>query len=152
MDVKPRVSVPASRDPASQSGDIGEDHFSHFTQPRCRSHRSKGRRTATLFHPPNLSLTLRILIDIQSLQSPSANRGIGRYSRALIEGLLRQAPNDQIILLLNGKHRSKDKRLTDEERRLLQRRASPSLALGTVNPNKINNLERNFGVYGTTFM
>jgi hypothetical protein len=29
---------------------------------------------------------------------------------------------------------------------------SPSLAFGTVNPNKINNLELNFGVYGTTFM
>lgn len=46
---------------------------------------------------------MRILIDLQALQSGSnANRGIGRYSRALIEGMLRNAPADQFILLFNG--------------------------------------------------
>lgn len=46
---------------------------------------------------------MRILIDLQALQSESsANRGIGRYSRALIEGMLRNAPEDQFILLFNG--------------------------------------------------
>ena len=46
---------------------------------------------------------MRILVDLQALQSgSSANRGIGRYSRSLIEGMLRNAPEDQFILLLNG--------------------------------------------------
>lgn len=46
---------------------------------------------------------VRILIDLQALQSGSnANRGIGRYSRALIEGMLRNAPEDEFILLFNG--------------------------------------------------
>ena len=46
---------------------------------------------------------MRILIDLQALQSgSSANRGIGRYSRALIEGMLRNAPRDHFILLFNG--------------------------------------------------
>lgn len=46
---------------------------------------------------------MRILIDLQALQSgSSSNRGIGRYSRALIEGMLRNAPEDEFILLLNG--------------------------------------------------
>lgn len=45
---------------------------------------------------------MRILVDFQAVQSTSANRGIGRYSRALVEGLLRNAPQDEFILLLNG--------------------------------------------------
>jgi glycosyltransferase involved in cell wall biosynthesis len=46
---------------------------------------------------------MRILVDLQALQSgSSANRGIGRYSRALIEGMLRNAPEDEFILLFNG--------------------------------------------------
>lgn len=46
---------------------------------------------------------MRILVDLQALQSgSSSNRGIGRYSRALIEGMLRNAPEDEFILLLNG--------------------------------------------------
>lgn len=46
---------------------------------------------------------MRILIDLQALQSgSSATRGIGRYSRALVEGILRNAPQDEFILLLNG--------------------------------------------------
>lgn len=46
---------------------------------------------------------MRFLIDLQALQSGSnASRGIGRYSRALIDGMLRNAPEDEFILLLNG--------------------------------------------------
>jgi glycosyltransferase involved in cell wall biosynthesis len=46
---------------------------------------------------------MRILVDLQALQSRSnSNRGIGRYSRALIEGMLCNAPEDQFILLFNG--------------------------------------------------
>ncbi len=46
---------------------------------------------------------MRILIDLQALQtSGSANRGIGRYSRGLVEAMLRQTPDDHITLLLNG--------------------------------------------------
>lgn len=45
---------------------------------------------------------MRIVIDIQSLQSSSsANRGIGRYSRSLIEAMLRISPEDDFILLMN---------------------------------------------------
>ncbi|MDO5758255.1 MAG: glycosyltransferase [Rhodobacterales bacterium] len=45
---------------------------------------------------------MRILIDFQAVQASNANRGIGRYSRALVEGMLRNAPQDEFILLLNG--------------------------------------------------
>lgn len=46
---------------------------------------------------------MRILVDLQALQSGSnANRGIGCYSRGLIEGMLRNAPEDEFILLFNG--------------------------------------------------
>lgn len=46
---------------------------------------------------------MRIVVDIQSLQSAgSANRGIGRYSRALIEAMLDAAPKNEFILLMNG--------------------------------------------------
>lgn len=46
---------------------------------------------------------MRIVIDLQALQSQSSGtRGIGRYSRSLVEAILRNAPEDEIILLLNG--------------------------------------------------
>ncbi|MPT22604.1 MAG: glycosyl transferase family 1, partial [Starkeya sp.] len=46
---------------------------------------------------------MRILVDLQALQSRSSGqRGIGRYARALVEGLLRLAPEDEFVLLLNG--------------------------------------------------
>lgn len=46
---------------------------------------------------------MRIVIDLQAMQSnSSANRGIGRYTRSLVDGMLRNAPKDDFILLLNG--------------------------------------------------
>lgn len=46
---------------------------------------------------------MRILVDLQALQSRSnGQRGIGRYARSLLEGLLRHAPEDEFVLLLNG--------------------------------------------------
>jgi glycosyltransferase involved in cell wall biosynthesis len=46
---------------------------------------------------------MHILIDLQALQTESSGtRGIGRYSRALIEGIMRNAPDDKITLLLSG--------------------------------------------------
>ncbi len=46
---------------------------------------------------------MRILIDIQALQSPANGaRGIGRYARALVKALLRASPEDSFILLING--------------------------------------------------
>ncbi|MDQ0304100.1 glycosyltransferase [Ancylobacter polymorphus] len=46
---------------------------------------------------------MRILVDLQALQSRSSGqRGIGRYARSLVEGLLRLAPEDDFVLLLNG--------------------------------------------------
>jgi glycosyltransferase involved in cell wall biosynthesis len=46
---------------------------------------------------------VRILVDLQALQSRSSGqRGIGRYARSLVEGLLRLAPEDDFVLLLNG--------------------------------------------------
>lgn len=47
---------------------------------------------------------MRILIDLQSLQGISKNRGIGRYSLSLTQELARQASNHEIFLLLNGNY------------------------------------------------
>lgn len=46
---------------------------------------------------------MRILIDIQALQSPANGaRGIGRYARSLVKALLGNSPEDTFILLING--------------------------------------------------
>lgn len=46
---------------------------------------------------------MRIVIDLQGAQSPpSRTRGIGRYTTALSQGLLRNRGDHQIILALNG--------------------------------------------------
>lgn len=46
---------------------------------------------------------MHILIDLQALQSESSGaRGIVRYTRALIEGIIRVAPDDRITLLMSG--------------------------------------------------
>jgi glycosyltransferase involved in cell wall biosynthesis len=53
--------------------------------------------------PSNLEYALHILIDLQPLQTTgSGTRGIGRYARALIDGMMLNAPNDHFTLLLNG--------------------------------------------------
>src|SRR5450755_3656538 len=45
---------------------------------------------------------MRIVIDMQGVQSASARRGIGRYSLALVRNMVRQASRHEIILALNG--------------------------------------------------
>lgn len=47
---------------------------------------------------------MKILIDLQSLQGISKNRGIGRYSLSLTQEIARQATNHEIFLLLNGNY------------------------------------------------
>ena len=43
----------------------------------------------------------RILLDARPLQGPSALRGIGRYARGLLEGLLQEGFEDRVSLLLD---------------------------------------------------
>ena len=45
---------------------------------------------------------MRILIDLQSIQNGSRNRGIGRYTLALTRAIARNAASHQIFVLLNG--------------------------------------------------
>lgn len=45
---------------------------------------------------------MRIVIDLQAAQSASRMRGIGRYSMALTEAIIRNRNNHQIYLVLNG--------------------------------------------------
>jgi len=45
---------------------------------------------------------MRILIDLQGAQTSSRFRGIGRYSLELTKGLLRNARDHEILVLLNG--------------------------------------------------
>ncbi|HEY2566582.1 MAG TPA: glycosyltransferase [Candidatus Aquirickettsiella sp.] len=45
---------------------------------------------------------MKILIDLQSIQGTSKNRGIGRYSLALSQELIRQASKHEVYLLLNS--------------------------------------------------
>lgn len=45
---------------------------------------------------------MRIIVDMQGLQTESRFRGIGRYTQSLIKAVLRQNKNHEIILVLNG--------------------------------------------------
>ena len=45
---------------------------------------------------------MRIVLDMQSCQSPSRLRGIGRYSMALAKALVRRAADHEVIVALNG--------------------------------------------------
>jgi len=45
---------------------------------------------------------VRLIIDMQGAQAQSRERGIGRYTRAFVHGLIRQNKTHQIILVLNG--------------------------------------------------
>lgn len=46
---------------------------------------------------------MRILIDVQALQSPVAKRGIGRYSAALCRALLDESRGHEILFSVNGR-------------------------------------------------
>ena len=45
---------------------------------------------------------MRIVIDLQGAQSNSRFRGIGRYSLALAQGIIRNRGNHEVIIVLNG--------------------------------------------------
>jgi hypothetical protein len=45
---------------------------------------------------------MRIVLDLQSCQSPSRLRGIGRYSMALAKSLVRRATDHEVVVALNG--------------------------------------------------
>src|SRR4051812_49359661 len=45
---------------------------------------------------------MRIVIDLQAAQTGSRYRGIGHYSKEFIKALVRNRPNDEIFLALNG--------------------------------------------------
>ena len=45
---------------------------------------------------------MRIVIDLQGAQSNSRFRGIGRYSTSLAKGIIRNAKEHEVYLLLNG--------------------------------------------------
>ena len=45
---------------------------------------------------------MRIVVDLQGAQTGSRFRGIGNYSLSLIKAMIRRAPDDDFILLLNG--------------------------------------------------
>jgi glycosyltransferase involved in cell wall biosynthesis len=45
---------------------------------------------------------MRIVIDLQAAQASNKNRGIGRYSIALAEAMIRDAPAHDFVILLNG--------------------------------------------------
>lgn len=45
---------------------------------------------------------MRIVIDMQGLQTGSRHRGIGRYTRALVRAIIQNGPEHEITLLLNG--------------------------------------------------
>jgi glycosyltransferase involved in cell wall biosynthesis len=44
---------------------------------------------------------MRIVIDLQACQGSSTNRGIGRYSMALLQGMLRQAGSHELRVVVN---------------------------------------------------
>jgi glycosyltransferase involved in cell wall biosynthesis/SAM-dependent methyltransferase len=49
---------------------------------------------------------MKFLIDLQSLQTTSAERGIGRYSTAITQAIIAAQPNDEFFILLNDSGRS----------------------------------------------
>ena len=57
---------------------------------------------------------MKYLIDLQSLQTTSANRGIGRYSKAITEAILKKNPDDEFFLLLNDSNKKSDNKILEE--------------------------------------
>jgi glycosyltransferase involved in cell wall biosynthesis len=45
---------------------------------------------------------MRIVVDLQSLQTEKRNRGIGRYSLNLAEAMVRRAREHEVVIVLNG--------------------------------------------------
>ena len=57
---------------------------------------------------------MRLVLDIQSLQSDSRLRGIGRYTRSVIAELAAANPHLEIVLLLNGSYGDDSQALMEE--------------------------------------
>lgn len=47
---------------------------------------------------------MRIVIDLQALQTPSRFRGVGRYVEGLAKGIIRNRNKHEVFLALNGSH------------------------------------------------
>jgi len=65
---------------------------------------------------------MRIVVDMQSAQSESRYRGIGRYTMSLVKEFIKQALNHEIILILNAKFRDSIPELMYEFRDLPSQR------------------------------
>jgi glycosyltransferase involved in cell wall biosynthesis len=65
---------------------------------RSRSDQSASRRPKSL----SASGDLRVLLDVQALQGPSAGRGIGRYTLNLFEALVKVRPNWTFEIVANA--------------------------------------------------
>jgi glycosyltransferase involved in cell wall biosynthesis len=77
--------------------------------------------------PKKKSFASSILIDAQGLQGGSFNRGIGRYSRALIKHLAIENPEVRFILMFNNTSNTENINIIVEE--LSQNRTNVSFAL-----------------------
>ena len=79
---------------------------------------------------------MRLVFDIQSLQSDSRLRGIGRYTRSVIAELAAANPHLEIVLLLNGSY-------GDDSQALMEELASIRDAVNKGTPNKSPSDESN---------
>ena len=57
---------------------------------------------------------MKIVIDMQGAQAQSRKRGIGRYTLALVRGLVRQRGQHQLVLLLNRRFKESCDSLIEE--------------------------------------
>ena len=57
---------------------------------------------------------MRLVVDLQCAHGPSRNRGIGIYSMSLLRALVRQGPDHDLIVVLNGNFFDSAERLRSE--------------------------------------
>lgn len=57
---------------------------------------------------------MRLVVDLQCAHGPSRNRGIGIYSMSLLRALVRQCPDHDLIVVLNGHFSDSVERLRSE--------------------------------------
>jgi glycosyltransferase involved in cell wall biosynthesis len=72
---------------------------------RCKSSVCEplpSRRDRQTRPPDDALAAMRILIDVQALQSPVAQRGIGRYTAALCRALLEESRGHEMLFSVNG--------------------------------------------------
>ncbi len=78
---------------------------------------------------------MRVVIDIQSLQTDARHRGIGRYTLNLVCGLLKNNIEDQFILLLNGFYKDS----VPEIKKLFHQKINPQDIVTWFPPNYSSN-------------